>query len=176
MGLGFNDGFKPVSDEPLIHLPVVFWDIPAMREEALAVKESAYCWKTEDYTVSGCPVGDNTPQLSQTYYDFIELYGDCGEVSVSYLYIDKDSDYMWHTDNEISKRTGHTEKDVKCAVNIIVLGEESCVEFDEWGEYGYTAALFNTSHLHRIKPTSDRIICKISFRDLYFTDVINKIF
>ena len=112
MGLGFNDGFKPVSDEPLIHLPIVFWDIPAMRKEALAVKESAYCWKTEDYTVSGCPVGDNTPQLSQTYYDFIELYGDCGEVSVSYLYIDKDSDYMWHTDNEISKRTGHTKKDV----------------------------------------------------------------
>jgi len=162
--------------EPLLHLPTVFWDIPEMRKEALALKESAYVWQSEHYTVRGCPQGDNTPILNNTHESFLKLYGDCGMMSISYLYIDKDSDYMWHTDNEISKRTGHTEKDVKCAINIVVLGEESDVEFKDWGEYNYTAALFNTSHLHRIKPVSDRILCKLSFRDLYFSDVTNKIF
>jgi len=162
--------------EPLLHLPTVFWDIPAMRKEALALKDSAHIWESEHYTIRGCPTGEQTPILNNTYDSFLRLYGDCGMVSRSYLYIDKDSDYMWHTDNEISKTTGNTDKDVKCAINIVVLGEESSVEFLDYGEYNYIAALFNTSHLHRIKPVSDRILCKISFRDLHFSDVINKIF
>lgn len=183
MGLGFNDGFAPSPLEPLTEIESVFWDSDALLTEATELQEFAvspiftipdtgYEYKVPGLTLT---LSQMTPELQRFADEFGLEYGDLGEVRFLYLYIRAGEEYPWHVDNVISQSTGQTTKETKCAFNILLKGEENEVEFDGWGSYSYTASIFDTSTRHRITPTTDRIMCKVAFKDLEYSEVVSKI-
>ena len=106
------------------------------------------------------------------------MYGDVGEVSASYLYVDNGDEYAWHVDNGETPHGGHfntvqrnKKKLTQCAINIILQGKENYVEFEGLPNQYYDGALFNTSHRHQSVPTSDKIIYKFSFKDKQYEEM-----
>ena len=183
MGLGWNDGFAPAPLEPLTDIDSVFWDSEALLDEAVELQEHAvspiftvphtgYEYKVPGLTLT---LSQLTPELQRFADDFRLEYGDLGEVKFLYLYIRAGEEYPWHVDNIISQSTGQTTKETKCAFNILLKGEENEVEFDGWGSYSYKSSIFDTSTRHRITPTTDRIMCKVTFKDLEYSEVVSKI-
>ena len=45
----------------------------------------------------------------------------------------------------------------------------------DFGSYKYTAGILNTSHLHRVFPTSQRILARISFLELIYEEVVHRV-
>jgi len=176
MGLGFNDGFAPDrSLEPIKRLTKEFWDVDALRKEALVEKQNAHLFPTSATTIRAVPMSERTPELTLMYKAFCEKYPyDFGIVSCSYMYIDAGEEYPWHTDNVVGMRVSDLPP-VQCTINILVEGSETAVEFQNLGEYTYKAAVFNTSLMHRITPKTDRIITRISFREMSYEDVVQRI-
>lgn len=178
MGLGFNDGFAPEDysfQEPLTRLTEQFWDVDALRREALEQKQSAYLFPTKAVTIRAVPLSDRTPELTRMFKEFTKKYGDnFGLTSCSYMYIDAGEEYPYHVDNVVGQKVSDLPP-VLCTINILVEGSETAVEFKNLGEYTYKAAVFNTSVMHRITPKTDRIIARISFRELSFEDVVQRI-
>lgn len=162
--------------EPLFHIKKQFWDKDELLEEALEVKQKSYTFTNGITIVRAYPMNEYTPALLKFYKTFTDKFkGDWGEVSVSYMYINAGEEYPWHSDEEVTKKTGNNTKGVLCAFNIILAGENDEVEFKDVGKFTYSSAVFNTSHLHRVSPSSDRIIARIGFRDLSYEDVVRKI-
>lgn len=178
MGLGFNDGFAPEDysfPEPLTRLTEEFWDLDALRQEALEQKQGAYLFPTTAVTIRAVPLSDRTPELTRMFKAFIKKYGDnFGLTSCSYMYIDAGEEYPYHVDNVVGQRVSDLPP-VLCTINILVEGSETAVEFKNLGEYTYKAAVFNTSVMHRITPKTDRIIARISFRELSYEKVVQQI-
>lgn len=178
MGLGFSDGFAPEDysfPEPLTRLTEEFWDLDALRQEALEQKQGAYLFPTTAVTIRAVPLSDRTPELTRMFKAFIKKYGDnFGLTSCSYMYIDAGEEYPYHVDNVVGQRVSDLPP-VLCTINILVEGSETAVEFKNLGEYTYKAAVFNTSVMHRITPKTDRIIARISFRELSYEKVVQQI-
>ncbi len=173
MGLGWNDGFAPL--EPLYHLTNTFWDYDDLRSEATSMKKHAFEFREDPIIIRALPATDQTPALNRLKQSFEETYPqDFGMVSYSYMYINAGEDYPWHVDNVAATAVSDLPP-VQCAINILVSGEENDVEFITHGYYNYKAALFNTSVKHRITPSTDRIITRISFRERVFEEVLNEI-
>ena len=183
MGLGWNDGFAPQPLEPLTDIESVFWDSKALLNEAVELQDHAVSpifnipHMNYEYVVPGLTLtmSEMTPELKRFADDFRTEYGDLGDVKFLYLYIRAGEEYPWHVDNVISQSTGQTTKETKCAFNILLRGEENEVEFDGWGSYRYKASIFDTSTRHRITPATDRIMCKVTFKDLEYSEVVSKI-
>lgn len=162
--------------EPLIKIKDVFWNREDLLQEAKLLKETSYVFGTPPKIVRAFPMNERTPCLLKFYKDFEKKYGsNLGEVSVSYMYIDAEEEYPWHVDEEITKTTGNNPKGVLCAFNVLLLGDENKVEFKDVGEFSYKAAIFNTSHMHRVAPSTDRILCRIGFRDLSYEEMVRKV-
>ena len=162
--------------EPLFHIKISFWDKEELLSEALEVKQKSYSFTNGVSIVRAFPMNEHTPALVKFYKNFLDTFkGDWGEVSVSYMYINAGEEYPWHIDEEVTKKTGNNVKGVLSAFNILLAGENNEVEFEGLGKYKYNAAVFNTSHLHRVSPASDRIIARIGFRDYSYEDVVRKI-
>lgn len=161
--------------EPIYHLQRAFWDYDSLRAEALEVKKEALVFDTAKAIVRAVPVSSRTPALAKMYENFKNQYPyNFGTVSLSYMYINEGEVYPYHVDNVASIAVSNL-KPVLCTINILVSGEENEVEFEGLGKYRYSACVFNTSHMHRITPKSDRIITRISFRESTYEDVVTKI-
>ena len=154
-----------------------FRDSGKLRTEANNVKDKAYkipyTYKGKDYgVITALPYNEFTPELTKFRESFLEQYPlDWGEFAVSYMWID--SDYPWHVDNEVTK-SQHNRKGVKCAINIILEGHNTAVEYEE-GKFIYEAAVVNTSKLHRVVPETERVMARISFKDKTFEEVVKGI-
>lgn len=161
--------------EPITKLTDTFWNEKGLREEALFQKQNALLFPTKKVTIRAVPMTERTPELTRMYKAFCEKYPyDFGIISCSYMYIDGGEDYPWHVDNVVGLRVSELPP-VQCTINILVEGSETAVEFENFGEYVYKAAVFNTSIMHRITPKSDRIITRLSFREMCYKDVVRKV-
>jgi len=116
---------------------------------------------------------DKTPALNMFLSNFISTYGDLGHLFAHYFYIDSGMNYVWHRDNVPS--VDHAGFAVQCCINIVVTDDESECEFLNFEPYKYTAAVLNTSVLHRVTPTSNRILARISFVDAIYEEVVSRI-
>ena len=168
---------------PIYDLPIRFWDKEKLLEEAQREKENSLVWKTfEIGNNKARPVWnpDETPEGVKAFDKFKEMYGDVGEVSACYLYIDEADVYDWHMDNGPMTQYGGHYNEVKqnnkkltlCSINIVLMGEENFVEFEGIPNQFYEAALFNTSHRHKSDPQSDKIIFKFSFKEKEYAEVL----
>ena len=155
--------------EPLYHLKEIFWpDKSLLYQEALAIKNEAKVWESETSRFVAHGINEKTPLLLETYNNFMKVYPyDWGTVIGSYMFIDANKGYPWHIDR-------HVAVDL-CAINIIISGDENEVEFLGRGKFLYDAAVFNTSYIHRINPTTDRILLRLSFRDKEYSEVVGAI-
>jgi len=162
---------------PVYPLLKSFWDSEKLRTEAINVKDKAYkipyTYKGKDYgVITALPYNDFTPELAKFRESFLEHYPtDWGEFTTAYMWIE--SDYPWHVDNEITK-SQYNRKGVKCAINIILEGQFTAVEYEE-GKFTYEAAVLNTSILHRVNPDKQRVMARISFKDKTFEEVVQGI-
>ena len=163
---------------PVYPLRRRFWDAWKLRTESRNVKDKAYkipyTYKGKDYgVITALPYNEFTPELAKFRESFLEHYPlDWGEYAVSYMWID--SDYPWHVDNEVTK-SQHNRKGVKCAINIILEGHSTAVEYEGGRKYIYEAAVINTSELHRVIPADERVMARISFKDKTFNQVVEGI-
>ena len=90
-----------------------------------------------------------TPILCEFHKAFTARYGDLGNVKSHYFYIGKDSDYEWHRDNMPAGRAIEDLKSVNCCIN--------------------------TSHVHRVKPTDNRILARLTFTSSVYEEVVHRI-
>jgi len=161
----------PLTDHP-------FWpDRKLMKEEATVVRtDDEQFDPTKKSSIKVHLMGADTPLLQQMWDNWCSLYGDCGDATVYYFYMNPEMVYDWHVDTLIT--TDHTStKAALCAMNVVVTNEETPAEFAGLGEMSYTAALFNTSHMHRVVDTrgETRILARITFRDWIYEEVLHKI-
>lgn len=166
---------------PLYELPIRWWNKEELLEEAIREKVNKFEWKAfEVGTSKARPIWniEETPVGVKYFDEFKEMYGDVGEVSASYLYVDNGDEYAWHVDNGETPHGGHfntvqrnKKKLTQCAINIILQGKENYVEFEGLPNQYYDGALFNTSHRHQSVPTSDKIIYKFSFKDKQYEEM-----
>ena len=155
------------------------WDAEKLGKEAEEVKHKAlqfpFTYKGKDFGVIKavpCLPQYEVPELEKFRDLFLEQWpNDWGEIAVSYMYID--SEYPWHVDTEVTKRYGNP-KGTLCALNIILNGVNDSVEFEE-GKFTYEAAIIDTSKLHRVTPTKERTMARISFKDKTFKEVVKGI-
>ena len=161
--------------EPIFHLQKEFWDYASLKEEASVLKQEALVFETSKAVIRAVPMSSRSPALKKLYVKFLEKYPyNFGQISMSYMYINKGEVYPYHVDNVASTAVSNL-KPVQCTINILVSGEDNEVEFEGLGKYKYKACVFNTSHMHRITPQSDRTIVRISFRESSYEDVVRKI-
>lgn len=141
-------------------------------------------------------VSDHTPVLQEHWQNFQDWFGDTGAAYCQYFYIDANADYEWHRDNILRdieydprkvietttaeipdkyKVSSQTNFPVQCAINVVLTDDGSECEFYDFGSYKYTAGILNTSHLHRVFPSEQRILARISFLELLYEEVIHKI-
>tara|TARA_B110000967_G_C18897525_1_gene571853 strand:- start:492 stop:1037 length:546 start_codon:yes stop_codon:yes gene_type:complete len=158
---------------PLYYITNEFWDKEALLSESLECKVNALEWTKSGAIVRAVPMSEKTPALVATYNKFMELYPhDWGDTIGSYMYINAGESYPWHTDVDAQNKMSIAPKGVLCAINIVLTGEQNSVDFQGKGSWHYKAALFNTSETHRISPTTDRIIFRISFRDKSYEEAV----
>lgn len=162
---------------PLYRLEHVFWPSrELMEQEALSVKDDIVQYDVRDNaTIKTHEMSDRTPYLRQMWQGWTDMYGDFGDCTVTYFYVEPELDYDWHIDTYIS--TDMTaKKPILCAMNIVCTDENVPAEFHGYGEMAYTAALFNTSHLHRVDPQGkQRILARITFRDHIYEEVLSRV-
>ena len=190
--------------EPFTHITNEFWpDRAELREEAEAIRENEQNRfrikiptqkEQEPVTLDFQFLNENTPVLAEFYKNFQEWFGETGHTYVHYFYIDKDADYEYHRDNIIheieidtkevldavdTNRENEAAKlsnfPVNCCINLVVSDDGSECEFQNHGLYKYTAGILNTSHLHRVFPTSQRILARISFLELIYEEVVHRV-
>ena len=173
---------------PFYNIENEFWpDRKLMREEAERIRHSSsehgLTYKAE--LVEGNTVlvdwrnaHENTPLLNQMLENFQKIYGDFGRrTGAQYFYIDGGSDYRYHVDNDMPRATNESAKNigVNCCLNIVVTDDESECEFKDVGKFKYTAGVLNTSHLHRVRPATTRILARIAFLDAVYEEVVYRI-
>ena len=141
-------------------------------------------------------VSDHTPVLQQHWQNFQDWFGETGAAYCQYFYIDANADYEWHRDNVLRdieydprkvqetttaeipdkyKVNSQTNFPVQCAINVVLTEDGSECEFYDFGSYKYTAGILNTSHLHRVFPSEQRILARISFLELLYEEVIHRV-
>jgi hypothetical protein len=140
-------------------------------------------------------VGDHTPVLQDFWQNFQDWFGDPGAAYCQLMYLDANAQYEWHRDNilrdvEYSPRKDiggnvevpdkynvekQTNFPVQCCINVVLTEDGSECEFMDFGSYKYTAGILNTSHLHRVFPTSQRILARISFLELIYEEVVHRV-
>ena len=141
-------------------------------------------------------VSDHTPVLQEHWQNFQDWFGDTGAAYCQYFYIDANADYEWHRDNVLRdieydprkvqetttaeipdkyKVNSQTNFPVQCAINVVLTEDGSECEFYDFGSYKYTAGILNTSHLHRVFPSEQRILARISFLELLYEEVIHRV-
>jgi hypothetical protein len=122
-------------------------------------------------------VGQHTPFLEEYQWRFQEKYEGLGKIETHYFYIDANADYEWHRDNVLPTATSEVGKrmPVNCCLNVIITDDGSECEFLNHGLFKYKAGVLNTSVLHRVKPSSLRILARISFLDAVYEEVVHKI-
>jgi hypothetical protein len=141
-------------------------------------------------------VSDHTPVLQEHWQNFQDWFGDTGAAYCQYFYIDANADYEWHRDNVLRdieydprkvietttadipdkyKVSSQSNFPVQCAINVVLTEDGSECEFYDFGSYKYTAGILNTSHLHRVFPSEQRILARISFLELLYEEVIHRI-
>jgi hypothetical protein len=136
-----------------------------------------------------------SPMLLQYYNNFKEWFGEAGYTHCHYFYIDGNANYEWHRDNILkdisidqealltaqgggkqpTSTEGVSDFPVNCCINVVITEDGSECEFLNSGLYKYTAGILNTSHWHRVKPTSTRILARISFMDMIYEEVVHRI-
>ena len=176
---------------PLYSLEHSFWDIEKLRAEANSVEDIAQefpftCPRTGIKgiirAVPLLPQSDITyvngyypDELDAFKHSFLETYPmDWGDIAFSYMWID--GLYPWHVDNEVTNRgllSG--KKGTQCAINVLLSGLDAPIEFEGYEEQIYKAAVVNTSHVHRVNPTTKRSMARISFKDKTFEEVVEGI-
>lgn len=156
----------------------VFWpDRAEMVKEAQSVRTKLEEYDpTETARIKIHKMADDTPLLTQMWEGFSELYGDFGDSTVTYFYIDAEmGDYGWHVDSQISSDMT-SKKPILCAMNLVITDEHIPAEFWGLGESHYVAAMFNTSHVHRVNTRGEnRILARITFRESIYEEIVHKI-
>lgn len=164
--------------DPLYHLPITFWpDRALLLQEALDVRseELATYDVNENATIKVHYMGDDTPYLKQMWQGWKDLYGDIGDPTVSYFYIDPHMEYDWHVDTNISHDMT-AKGNILCAMNIVTTDENIPAEFMSIGKVAYTAALFNTSRVHRVQTSGKlRVLARITFRSCIYEELVHKV-
>ena len=173
---------------PFYNLAHSWWpDREAMRLEAESVRdddtkykiETKVDWEMEEGKTlnlkSQFSNPSRTPILCEFHKAFTARYGDLGNVKSHYFYIGKDSDYEWHRDDMPAGRAIEDLKSVNCCINIICTDTSNEVEFMEHGSFAYTAGVLNTSHVHRVKPTDNRILARLTFTSSVYEEVVHRI-
>jgi hypothetical protein len=183
------------AEVPFYNIENQFWpDRKLMLGEAEAVRSIPGPGLTYIADVEGTNVSiewklaqDHTPLLSKMLKNFQDTYGDLGSVSAKYFYIDAGSDYRYHVDNEWAdyyNTEGMDQKSldlfrkkvsINCCINVVLTDDESECEFKDVGKFKYTAGVLNTSHMHRVKPDTTRILGRISFSDAIYEEVVHRI-
>jgi len=161
-------------------------DRTALKEEALSVRELmenrfllnvGNTGGETSITLDFQYISEHTPLLQEYQSSFLKQYGDFGRIETHYFYIDANADYEWHRDNILP--TAETYKGqrmpVNCCLNVIITEDGSECEFHNSGLYKYTAGVLNTSVYHRVKPSTLRILARISFFDCIYEEVVHKI-
>lgn len=165
-------------EHPLYRLEHVFWpDRQAMYDEAKKVRSELQMYDAaENATIKVHHMGDDTPVLARMWEGWKNRYGEFGKPTVTYFYIDPGMHYDWHIDTDISHDMTNDGR-ILCAMNIVVTDESVPAEFQGIGEERYTAALFNTSWVHRVIHTagSQRILARITFRDIIYEELVHKV-
>jgi len=150
-----------------------------------------------DVTLDFQYVHENTPVLAEFYDNFKEWFGETGWTHCMYFYLDGGADYEWHRDNilsdikfnpkEILAKEGNSANHdlktpaessnfpVNCCINLVITEDGSECEFMDHGLYKYTAGILNTSHWHRVKPSTTRILARISFLEMIYEEVVHRI-
>ena len=165
---------------PLYQLDNVFWpDYKQMCEEAVSVRSKLDTYDPtadKNSTIKVHYMADDTPLLNNMWQGWTERYGTFSGVTVSYFYIDPGMEYGWHIDTNISQDMSG-KGSILCAMNIVLTDtHEAKTEFLGLGEVEYTAALFNTSHVHRVHIGNvPRILARITFRDTIYEELVHKI-
>lgn len=120
---------------------------------------------------------NKTPVLNQHFDNFVSRYGDFGKTLAHYFYIDAGADYEWHADNNVpgSKTEWGKHLPVNCCINVVLTEDDSECEFLGIGKFKYKAGVLNTSHMHRVKPDTMRILARISFLDAIYEEVVYRI-
>ena len=180
-------------------------DLIKLREEAIAVREYNEHRlivqvpngrdDVDDVVLDFQFVGDHTPVLQDFWQNFQDWFGDPGAAYCQLMYLDANAQYEWHRDNilrdvEYSPRKDiggnvevpdkynvetQTNFPVQCCINVVLTEDGSECEFMDFGSYKYTAGILNTSHLHRVFPTSQRILARISFLELIYEEVVHRV-
>jgi|TARA_B110000902_G_scaffold170223_1_gene193837 hypothetical protein len=141
-------------------------------------------------------VSDHTPVLQEHWQNFQDWFGETGAAYCQYFYIDANAEYEWHRDNILRdieydprkiietttaeipdkyKVDSQTNFPVQCAINVVLTEDGSECEFMDFGSYKYTAGILNTSHLHRVFPSEQRILARISFLEMLYEEVIHRV-
>lgn len=170
---------------PFYNIENTFWpDRQAMRKEAEAVRSIPGHGLTYEAVLEGDTVlvdwkiaHENTPLLTEMLANFQSIYGDLGRVGAQYFYINGGSDYRYHVDNDLPEATNEFAKkiSVNCCLNIVITDDESECEFLDVGKFKYTAGVLNTSHPHRVKPATTRILARIAFLEAIYEEVVYRI-
>ena len=180
-------------------------DLIKLREEAIAVREYNEHRLTvqvpngrddvDDVVLDFQFVGDHTPVLQDFWQNFLDWFGDPGAAYCQLMYLDANAQYEWHRDNilrdvEYSPRNDiggnvevpdkynvekQTNFPVQCCINVVLTEDGSECEFMDFGSYKYTAGILNTSHLHRVFPSEQRILARISFLEMLYEEVIHRV-
>ena len=170
---------------PFYNIENQFWpDRKLMCQEAETVRSTPGHGLTYKAELDGDTVlvdwkvaHDNTPLLSKMLKNFQDVYGDLGTVYAQYFYIDGGSDYRYHVDNNLPEATNDFAKNisVNCCLNVVLTDDGSECEFRDVGKFKYTAGVLNTSHQHRVKPATTRILSRLAFLDAIYEEVIHRI-
>jgi len=196
---------RPEYEIPFTHVDYEFWpDREALRQEAIAVRENdANRFRLpipnsrgDDPVVLDFQyINDKTPMLAKFHQNFVDWFGDPGRVHIHYFYIDANANYEWHRDNvlnqiqydpkhiakQMGKDTAHLSDrksnnfPINCALNLVLTEDDGECECAGYGTYKYKCGVLNTSHLHRVQPSSLRILARVSFLELIYEEVIHRI-
>tara|TARA_B110000285_G_scaffold7946_1_gene8173 strand:+ start:1594 stop:2244 length:651 start_codon:yes stop_codon:yes gene_type:complete len=180
-------------------------DLIKLREEAIAVREYKKHRLTvevpnnrddiDNVVLDFQFVGDHTPVLQDFWQNFQDWFGDTEAAYCQFMYLDANAHYEWHRDNVLRDVEYSPRKDiggnvevpdkynveyqtnfpVQCCINVVLTEDGSECEFMDFGSYKYTAGILNTSHLHRVFPTSQRILARISFLELIYEEVVHRV-
>ena len=86
-------------------------------------------------------------------------------------------EYYFLTQKKETEVKHHTDPDISCAINIIISGKETPIDFKDYGKENYKIALLNVKKIHGvpIQKGKDRVIFKIRFTNHSYEQVRDKL-
>ena len=149
-----------------INVPVT--EINFDYDDSLLLNEFLSFGKFDSYMIGGYEFNSHDLSLSRELYaeKFLKTIDYTGEYCVNYMFYQKGSNVIEHTDDPWIGSV---------ALNRILNDNKDPIQFGN-DQYFYKNAIIDITKPHRLNNlSSDRIVCRISFRNIDYVSLVNKL-